>query len=701
VDAQYVIDIAASMTGGQQTAAELDTLTADLMGAGRGAEFFQEAIKTVSGQLDVAKASAVAANDALAAGNVRFGELEKAALKAAQAAEKAALKNDGIIPHELAERVASTSAQLEHYGDTLKILEADAKAADDAEKQLGNTLKNLKTVSGHVDKSIAGQAESTEKLRGALSMVPGPVGKLGASLLGPIQGFQKLSGEMGTSNAAALLAGVGFAGLIVVLAALVVGLGVAVLGVAKWAVGLGDARRETELTAQAAAVLDPTLGTLSDTFAAVSAETGASAEDMRAWRKQLEGAKVSAEDMPEALRAVALAEGALGKGQGVGAFTEQLKEAKGAVGDVAGEFEAFAPIVQQKLKGLDAQGARFKKNISDLFGGLNIEPALEGLETLVSLFDKNTAAGQTIKFLFEEVFQPLIDQAQRAAWVVEAFGLGFLIGLTKIYIAVKPVFRAISELFGFDDSSLTDTLDMAKLAGELIAPVFLVIVAVFGAVAAAVVFLVAQLMLFPAVAAAVVAAFVWLGVKAYEILTSAFDSVKDFLNGLIPGFGDLGADIVQGMINGILSGAAGVVGAVVNVAKGAITAAKSALGIKSPSTVFAGIGDNTVAGFVNAVDDGASDAEQAMADMVTPPDYSSPLAQQAAFSGSGAAPAAEAGSGSSTGGAGAAGPQVNFNAPVYFGGKQASKGEVSQLADLLTQVLRGDATTLGAELAPA
>ncbi|HEY3516544.1 MAG TPA: hypothetical protein VGL98_05805, partial [Gammaproteobacteria bacterium] len=91
-DAQWVLDIAANMPAGQATTAELDRLTEALTGAGRKSDEFQSALKVVSGQLDVAKASSVAANAALAAGSEQYKLLEREASRAGKALEVAQAK---------------------------------------------------------------------------------------------------------------------------------------------------------------------------------------------------------------------------------------------------------------------------------------------------------------------------------------------------------------------------------------------------------------------------------------------------------------------------------------------------------------------------------------------------------------------------------------------------------------------------------
>jgi hypothetical protein len=123
----------------------------------------------------------------------------------------------------------------------------------------------------------------------------------------------------------------------------------------------------------------------------------------------------------------------------------------------------------------------------------------------------------------------------------------------------------------------------------------------------------------------------------------------------------------------------------------AIDSAKALLGIHSPSTVFASIGDNTVAGFTGAVDDGATEAQSSLANMVSPA-----LAKQEALSGnassssSAAAPAAK----SANSNGGLAGATFNFY------GLPDAAGALDKFGDMLTAYLEGDAAAIaGARVA--
>lgn len=675
MSAEYAIEIAASMPAGEATNAQLDTMIQGLTGAGKGADFFQVAMKQVSASLEQAQAASAAATASLSEGNAQYRELEKAANMAAKAVEKAGAK--GVINPELSAESARADAALQGYARTLRGLEQNAAAATKSEEAFAAQLANVRKLASHVDKSLAGSAEATEKLRGGLQSVPGPVGKIGSSLLAPVQGFQKLAAQMGSANAAMLLTATAAAGLVVGVVALTAALVAGTIAVAAWAVGLADANRNASLTTAAAEALHPGLVALRETFSGLTKETGASATDLRAWTKQLEQAHTAAADIPDALRAIAQAD-ALNKGQGLAEFQEHLKDAKGDVRAVAKAFDRdLGGLVAKQMRGLDAQAGKFKKNIGALFGGLNIEPVLAGLERLVGLFDQTTAAGQTIKFIFEAVFQPLIDQADKAALVIEAFALGFLIGMTKVYIALKPAIKAVSEFFGFEDTSLSDVLALATKAGEYAAYIFVGFVAALVAVGAVVAAVVVPIIAIQVAIYGMIAAVVYAGIALVQGFINAWRAVKTYLSEI--DLAETGANIMRGLANGITGAAGAVVAAVTGAVGGAIKSAKALLGIASPSKVFAEIGGYTGEGFAGGVEDSAPAAQAAMADMVDP----APAAAKSKSAGS-------ADSGEKTGSAGGyAGAIFNFY------GVEGAEAAISRFREMLTLAQEGDLAALG------
>jgi hypothetical protein len=440
-------------------------------------------------QLEYAAASASGLSEDAADASARIADLavkEGALATKLAAAEKAAATSAKAVERLNASLVGAradadaASGELTAYAGTLAQVEGRSKAAAAEEKRLADALGNVKKLGAHVDKSLAGNSESLSKVQGALGQLGGPVGRLGQQLLGPIKGFADMSQTMGSANAVALVAVAGI-GLVV---AAVVALGVAavagVVSLAAWGVGLADSARNAGLVAEAAEIAAPSLVGLRDAFAEIEGTTGQNAAALRGWEATLRDAKVTAGDMPKALRAIAMAETALGQG-GSQQFIDQLKKGKVSVEQLSATVEAkFGGVVDRQMRSLGNQGRTFRSNISDLFGGLDIEPVLDGFETLIGMFDKSSATGRFMKSIFDGVLQPLIDGADEAATVIEAFVIGFAIGLTKMYIAAKPAIKWISELFGFDDTSLSDVLTVAKTSGEAFAKAFVVATAIVG-----------------------------------------------------------------------------------------------------------------------------------------------------------------------------------------------------------------------------
>jgi hypothetical protein len=570
-NAQFAIDIAASMPAGETTIAQLDELTAKLMGGGKNADHFQRAIVQVSTALDAAKAATVAANTALDAGETKYRELERAALQSAKAAERAGQKSGGVIPADLAAKAHAADSAVKAYAATLAGLEREANDAAAAETRLGSTLTNVRKLNAHVNTSLAQNAERLSKLQGALGAVGGPLGRLGQITIAPIKGFTEMSQSMGAMGAAGTLATVGVAALAAALLASAAAAAAGVLAIAKWSVALSD-----------------------------------------------------------------------------------------------------------RTHGVEFQTDRLRSNFDSLFSGLDVDPVIDAMSRLADMFDATSETGQTIKFLFETIFQPLIDQADAAAVVIEAFVIGFEIGLLKLYIALKPAIRAVKEFFGFEpDASLEDTLAFVTKAAEYVAYAFAAAAVVFGVFLAAVGAVVAIL------AGPTVAAFASVTAAVY-VVVHAVSAVVTYLRGI--NLAEIGANMMRGLAEGITGATGAVYNAVRNAIKAAIGIGNKTLDAHSPSRVFAEMGMSTGEGFALGVDASAPDAQDALARMA------SPLAAQDAIAQKPAASPAPDGTNASV-----SMPNAAFN---FYGVKDAQDA-AAHWHEWLTRALEGDAAQLGGEAAPA
>jgi len=702
-DASFVIDIASQVRGVSATTSELDSLAGQLSANGAKAAMFDDALARLSGELESASAATTASNAALADGSAKYARLEKDAVGAAQAVERMDAKlaaaratlnatqvnlasaiDAGAAASEIAtlekaaekaasklQRVtaaskglgaaraasASASAAVRDYAGDLDRLTKEATEAASAQKKLGKTMASTAKLQRRVNDNVGDAATNLSAYRGALGDIGGPVAELGERMLFPAQAFVDLNEKFGRGTAIATVAGFGLVrvatAIITALVAVAAALAAVTIAMVAFAFSASNAARDLALVAEAAEIANPALRGLP--FREITNDTGIASARLRELAATLTEAKVSAADLPAALRAAATAENALGAG-GADKFIADMRAGKLSVQDFANTVESeFGNVVERKMLGLEAQGARFKRNLSDMFT-FDIDPALEGLAVLVSMFDKNSASGKAMRKALSGLMDPIIANAKAAAQVVEAFVLGLLIGATKIYIAVAPAIDAISELLGLEgkEFDLDKALDLAAEAGEALLPVLVVIGAILAAVGVAIGVVLGVILLATGAAIAfggavlaavgvVVGSFVALVAYVGGELYSAFTSTIDLMSSLPAKAGEVGAsmaaefatgleflaelparalqlgtDLIAGLVNGITAGAGAVVSAIVGVASGALNAAARVLGIKSPSTKMYDIGDDTVTGYENALDDGRDGAQAAMAAVVDP-----------------------------------------------------------------------------------
>ncbi|MEN5176733.1 phage tail tape measure protein [Brevundimonas diminuta] len=97
------------------------------------------------------------------------------------------------------------------------------------------------------------------------------------------------------------------------------------------------------------------------------------------------------------------------------------------------------------------------------------------------------------------------------------------------------------------------------------------------------------------------------------LLIQAFQRVWPALQSLGPKFREFGGQLIMGLINGLLGGIPNLIRAVMGAGGKLITAFKERLGIRSPSRVFAGLGDDTVAGLTQGLTRSSGDALRAVA----------------------------------------------------------------------------------------
>lgn len=673
-DAVYAIQVDAAFS--DDATPQLDSFTSALVEAGKKSDAYASAVRRLSSDLDVARAASAAANAELATGRDRYSELERSALAADRAVERAgakgpelasslekanqaaaeyrqfiaalgvptqeqvdrlralelsasragsALAKNAAAQPKLAAAAAEARSALDAYSAELRPLEQNAERAAAAQKALEDELARVNKIAGAAEQRNALLNQRFEKMGQAVSFLPGPFRSLGEVALRAARANQGLTSVFGSQTAVAALAVVGVLAVAAAVVALTAALVSGAVAFTRYAAVTADAHRSAELSREAFAALSPETAAAAASFDRITEATGQSQERLTELTRQLRDAKVSAANMPAALRAAALAETALGKG-GAAEFVAQIKDGTLSVAAFAAQAQSkFGPIVSRQLLGLTAQGERFKRLWDSLFDGLNLAPILNSLDFLLADLERGAPLAEFLRQAFGGLFGIVSDNAQSAAVAIEAFALQVAIWMTRAYIVarenlegIKTALDLTAAVFDFATGDVVGGVQRLQSAIEREAP---------------------------NLAAAGTAA-------GSNVVLGLIDALTGNPLGLL--------DVVQGLMGSVVG------------------AAKDALGIHSPSRVFAEIGENTAAGFSEGVDAGASGAQGSMANLVAPGPAVTP------------APAAAAQAATGAGGA-----RIDLSGATFtFHGIKDAEHAADKIGEALTAILRGDVESL-------
>lgn len=644
---KFEIDVAVKAAGVADAAAAVASLGERLAEAGTSSTAAADAVKAGQAAFKEAEGNAVRAAAAverlgLAADEQRakMAKLAASGDTSSKAYQAAAEKLSQLTTRqgEASAKADAATAAVAREAASLDKLSAAASAARTAQASLATQVDKAKAAhvaatKAHADatktaaeaaKIAAGSGQVNEIAEG-LGKIGGPIADVGGRALGLAEGFKKMRASLGNAGPYAAAA----AAIVAVAAAIAAATAAAIAGVAAvaaWAVTLGDAARSQALLAQGLTqsvaggkALDAFIGRLQN-------RVPLTRDALLGLAKPLVDAGLQGKALEEALEAAA---------------------AKAAT-------VKFGPGFAAEMRSLPNLTARLQRNFSRIFSGLKIEPLLAALEKMVDLFDEGTASSKAISVVFESLFQPLIDGVTEFQPKAAAAFIQFEIQVLKALIAIKPfagyILVAVGVVVGL----------AAVITGALAFAIAGVVLSIGVASAALGVVL--------GVMAAAAAATAYLGAKLFElagVVQTAIRAAFDWLASV--SLAEIATGLIDGLINGITNAAPRVLAAMKGLAGGAINAAKSALGIKSPSTVFAEIGMYTAEGMTQGVDSEAGAVASSLESMVAPPE---PAA-------AGAAP-----SGPSAGGGGPV-----FNITVSGGGSAQSIADAIRdaIADLLVQ----------------
>jgi hypothetical protein len=644
---QFVIELAAKFAGGDTAVATLATLGDQMLKAGSSAAELEEAAKQAALALEQSANATKLASDTLAIAEKRYSAAETAADRAGKSVEQFGLRAEQMKGKLAAAVEAGNEGKIARYGSALdkintkqgeavtKAAAAEralkreaaafdavkAKATEAAGKQEG-FKKGLASLKGAADQ--AGKMEAAAKGTGKLGDIAaafgklgGPVGAAGQEVLGLGGAFGKLGSAMGSGGpyVAVALAIVAIASAAVL----------ATIAITKWGVSMAEANRTQSMLAQGVAKSVEGGEQLNSKIGELSKRVPQSREELLGMAGDLAKTGLKGQELTDALESAA----------------------------VKAATVKFGPDFEKQMLSSEVQSRRLGENLQETFGGLKIEGLLGGLSKLGALLDSSTSSGKVLKFLFETLFQPVIDAVTEAMPLIERLFLHAEILALKAFIALKPYhsqIKAIGSAF----------VEAAAIIGVL-----------FGAAIAIAV-------------AAVVGATAALGALLFAILhpIDAFEALMEAVKKLGPILGeallDVGKWMIEGLVNGISAGASLVADALSSVVTGAVDGVAKFLQLGSPSKLLFGYGSDTAEGYAGGVDSGAADAQGALEAMVAPPTVPAP-----------GAPGATAGGGLS----------LSIGQIIVSG--ESAKEQALDFIEQITQWLESSSITVGGGEVPA
>jgi hypothetical protein len=455
----------------------------------------------------------------------------------------------------------------------------------------------------------------------ATNALPGPLGAASRGVGGQRSMVTGLTGAVGLAGTAALGVVAVLVALVAILAAVAVATARATAALLRYAAaqsdamrserlrleGLGSLRRWMRLTATDAAQMSESINRVSARVPLARSQVAEYGEELH--RLGIRGR--GAEDALEALSIAQAVQGDRGR-QRMMMLVRMAGHSEKAMANLSERVRReLGGVAAMRMRSLSMLATKLRESLAELVSGVNIEPLLAGLHRLSQLLSQNTDSGRGLRAILSTVLGVFIGEASDTVLTLEYMAKELVILALKIAIGFFRVRNAIEGAFG---RHIIGRMMASKGAAEQVRVVLIALAAVAVVLAAGVAFLVFVLvgLITPFLLFAVM-------VRQGYLLTMQFLRGLDVLRaGFSSGrWAEAGANLVTGIITGMKAGVARLRAAVTSLASGALDTFRSALGIHSPSTVFAQLGLAIPQGVAEGIESGATEATGAASNMVS------------------------------------------------------------------------------------
>lgn len=530
------------------------------------------------------------------------------------------------------------------------------------ENKLGSARKALTAL---MDGGASGKSVSiaaVDKMRESIAKLEGDIGKQKGGLGQMMAGLGDAKGAASAQTAlqeAAAMAGP-IAAVTAVVAGLVLALGVLTLSLARFSLESANAARTHGIVMTALTGSTLAAEANEDAIARVADSTALAKGQIQEIGNRLAVAGIDGQRFENTLQTISLAtallgasagshlEGIIEKSKAIGHFQFNDRQLKGlgiSFGDLAAQLGMTAPAFKAAMKagkvsveqGVDAintaiskrfggggaammldfnvQVMKLHEHLSGLVKSVNIEPFLAAMKDLLSVFDRNTASGAVMHFMFTKVFDALFAGVAKIEPYAKAFFHGMLIATLLVYIGIVKLKRILEDTFG--GSSILSGIDgitIAMYAGVAVMGIMLGVVALLTAA----VIILAAVMLAPFLPVIAVMLVMY---GAFKLGEAAVNSFAATIGGFtLPDLGASGTSMVDGLVNAVNAGADRFAAAMKGLGQSGMDALNSIFHFGSPSKAMEQRGEWIDEGGARGVEGGAM--RKAMAGMASPADAS-------------------------------------------------------------------------------
>ncbi len=508
-------------------------------------------------------------------------------------------------------------------------------------------LEALQKAIAEKKNAVAGAQASFLSLGGTFTKTRTSSTGLKAQLEAMIKQAQTAPGPLGVmvGRFEALKTAVGGGAIAVGIVGIVAGLGLLVAATVKaistlyeYGLAQADARRSELLRLEGLTkmrnwwgIAAGNAGELQAAIDQVSASTALGREKVAQYAEQLYRMNLRGTNLQAALEGVAIKATTQGDAA-AGAFGQWAAGANLAgrsVRALADDVKArLGGVAQAQMLSLGVQTAKLHESFDALFNGLKIEGFLKAKSEVFALFSQATNSGKALKALLTALLQPLVGTAESGAPVIKRFFQGMIISALKVGILLQQVRLWFKRTFGASDILKGFDAQRAALsAGKVALGLFAGGLALATTLAAGLALKIATFLvpaLWSMVSGAAALAVEGLVIAApFLLAAAAIFSVINTARLLVKlwkeiDFKLLGQYMWQGIVDGIKAGGKAVLDAVESLGSTALKGFKAALGIASPSRMFARLGLAIPAGVGVGVQTGTPAVRRAVGDMVQP-----------------------------------------------------------------------------------